>query len=113
MSNITNGWLEMSHNYDDRKIGNDYVGKVRVSTAGVPDGTQPYETAVCHPEYDNGEMIIVEAYDTKEQAKKGHPKWIRKMTSKKLPTKLVDCQNSYISKLCGPLEFKRNSGVKK
>ena len=87
--------------YSTRKVGRDNFDWGFVSTAQVSDGSKPYETAVCHDRYrDDGNMVIVENYDNKEEALKGHKKWVKKMTAKKLPSKLVDCNNSEIGQLC-------------
>lgn len=102
----------MIGNYNSRKIGRDNFDWGFISTAYVTDGSKDYETAVEHKNYNGGSMVIVESYDGKEAAKKGHDKWIKIMTSKKLPTVLTDCSNSAISNLyeaCGgETEFERN-----
>ena len=99
-------------NYQDRKIDRtDIADDFFISTAKVSDGSQPYETGIAHPEYNDGKVIIVEAYDTKDQAKKGHKKWEKIMTNENLPDQLVDCQNAGIAQLCdafgSSLVFKR------
>jgi len=87
-------------NYEDRCVGrNDYPWGM-VSTARVSDGKRPYETAVAHTDYcDEGLMVIEEAYDTKPDAVAGHARWVKKMTAKKLPNKLVDCSNSGVQSM--------------
>ncbi|MDY6893925.1 MAG: hypothetical protein SVO01_00680 [Thermotogota bacterium] len=77
-----------------------------VSTIQVFDGSQPYETAISHMDYNDGKWIIVQAYDTLKEAKKGHDQWIEKMTSSKLPKELTDCCNSYIS------QYGKSLGIK-
>ena len=85
-------------NYEDRKVGRDDFPWGFISTAKVSDGNRPYETAVAHDKYrDDGRLVIVEAYNTKQAAIKGHDKWIKTMTSKKLPKTLTDCQNAGVS----------------
>lgn len=85
-------------NYDDRKVSEPYhKDRLFVSTAKVSDGSKPYETAVAHPRYNGGDLVIVEAYSSKAAADLGHKKWIKKMSGKRLPKKLVDCANSEIS----------------
>lgn len=71
-----------------------------VSTAYVTDASQPYETAVKHREYNDGKIVIVEGYDTKNEAALGHERWVAAMTADQLPEKLVDCGSSEISLLC-------------
>ena len=88
-------------NYDQRVVDRYEEGEVVVDTASVSDGSQPYETGICHPEYNDGDWVIVEAYDTKEEAQEGHIKWVYKMTDKNLPTRLTDCCNAGIAQLFG------------
>lgn len=84
----------MANNYDDRKVGRFEEGRVLVSTAEVCDGDKPFETAVRHPEYNGGDYIIVEAYDTRTLAETGHAAWVERMTSDALPHSLTDCNNA-------------------
>jgi hypothetical protein len=88
-----------AENYDDRKIGrwDSEDGESMVSTAEVTDGRKPYETAVQTPDYNDGQMIIVECYDDKEDAKLGHEKWLAMVLEDKLPLVLTDCCNASIS----------------
>lgn len=102
-------------NYEDRVIGlwdND-DNSMMVSTAAVSDGREPFETAVAHPSYNNGKMIIVECYSTEEDAAAGHKKWLGLMRFDKLPLTLVDCGNSEISQLIdaidGDMAFEKNT----
>jgi hypothetical protein len=74
-----------------------------VDTARVSDGEKPYETAFQHPEYNDGKMIIVEAYDTKEKAQTGHERWLKVMTEGPLPDALTDCCNAGVAVFCEAL----------
>ncbi|KKL84505.1 hypothetical protein LCGC14_1964080 [marine sediment metagenome] len=100
-------------NYKDRKIGrwDSEDGLKTVSTCSVSDGREPFETAVQHPAYNNGKMVIVECYSTKKDAIKGHNRWLKLVLKSILPNTLVDCQNSKISQMCGTcgcqMSFKR------
>lgn len=85
------------NDYEDRKIAKNSYDWGFISTARVTDGRQPYETAVKHPGYRDGEIVIVEAYDDPETARAGHEKWVGIM--KNPPDELTDCNNSYISQL--------------
>ena len=99
-------FLDMGGTYDERcveRYDDENVG-LMVSTASVNDGSHPYETAVAHPEYNDGDMVIVEAYDTKKDAKAGHERWVTAMTAKELPERLVDCANSEVSQLRGAVD---------
>ena len=92
-------------NYEDRVVGH-YDGKngLVVDTCRVSDGAKLYETAIEHPEYHDGKWVIVEAYDTPDEALFGHGKWMQIMTRKILPTELVDCANSTISQMLGAVD---------
>lgn len=99
--------FDMIGNYEERKVARYEKDGLFISTAMVTDGDDPYETAVAHPQYNDGIMVIVESYPTKAAAKRGHAKWLKRMTAKRLPKQLVDCRNSWASKLCGDLVFER------
>ena len=92
-------FVGMSASYESRKVSRNEFSWGFISTAGVSDGHQPYETAVCHNGYThNGErsgMCIVEAYSTIEEAKLGHKKWLKIMQDNP-PEKLIDCKNAGI-----------------
>lgn len=83
---------------EERKVAGHVIGEVLISTMEVYDGEKPFETAVGHPEYNEGKVVIVQAHDAREKAIKGHEKWKKKMTSPKLPAALKDCSNSFIKK---------------
>jgi hypothetical protein len=96
-------FLKDIENYEDRLVdrhesmaGEEYL---IVSTCRVSDGAQPYETAVSHDDYSDGDWIVVEAYSLKKHAQRGHNRWVKKMTTDPLPKVLKDCTNSEISKL--------------
>lgn len=76
--------------YEQRKIGRFDADWGFVSTAYVNDADKPYETAVKHRDYNGGKMVIVEPYDTREEALAGHGRWTAAMTGPALPDKLVD-----------------------
>lgn len=93
------GFLDMANNYDQRKVDCFEKGDLVVGTVAVSDGKQPYETGVQHPAYNDGKWVIVEGYDTKEDAQAGHDRWVEKMTSNNLPHTLEDCANAEIGQL--------------
>jgi len=97
-------FLSMVGTYSARKIDTYEVGKLFIDTCLVTDSDQPYETAVEHPKYNNGDMVIVEMYNTKEAARKGHKRWVKKMTAKELPESLKDVSTSTTGKLCRMFE---------
>lgn len=89
-------FLDMAGNYESRKVAWYDDAVLMVSTTRVTDGRQPYETAVQHERY-GPHMVIVEAYDTREEVEKGHAVWVERMTAEDLPKKLHDCGNSAIA----------------
>jgi hypothetical protein len=87
-------------NHEARRVDNTVLdGSTTIDTCKVSDGKQPYETGIECPKYNNGNWVIVEAYDTKEEAQAGHNKWVGIMSSDKQPDKLVDCRNAHITDL--------------
>jgi hypothetical protein len=101
------GFLQDWGNYADRKVGRDSYPHGWISTAAVSDGAKPYETAVNDSRYSraNGEkeMVIVDAYDTIEDARAGHAKWLAAMTADAPPLYLDDCFNSEVGRLAASL----------
>ena len=92
-------FFDMFDNYEERAVDHFEEGEIVIDTAAVTDSMQPFETGVCHPNYNNGDWVIVEMYDTKEGAQRGHGKWVKKMTSKKLPTSIKDVSSATIANL--------------
>lgn len=84
------GLFGMMGNYESRCVDRyqDDDNGIAISTAVVTDSSKPYETAVAHPQYNDGKWIVVELYDTKKEAQTGHDKWTKIMTSSKLPTQI-------------------------
>jgi hypothetical protein len=105
VSNIF-GFLNDMGNYQDRVVGryDSPSGHLMVSTARVSDGRDPIETAVRHPDYNDGEIVIVESYITDKTAKEGHVRWVRRMTKSKLPKALVDCCNSEVQSILASMD---------
>jgi len=83
-------FLNMFGNYEDRKVDRFEKDDIIVSTAFVTDTGFDYETAVSHPQYNSGKFIIVEQYETEEEAQIGHNKWVNLMTTDNLPEQLID-----------------------
>jgi len=91
------GFMDMADNYGERKVARYEEGVVMVDTCAVTDSDQPYETAVAHPLYNNGDIIIVEMYDDKAASKVGHDKWVKIMTEGELPNELRDVSSNCIA----------------
>lgn len=104
-------FFSMKDNYEQRAVSRYEDSVMVIDTAAVDDGSQPYETGISHPEYNDGLWIIVEAYATYHQAIQGHDRWVAKMTSDELPESLKDCKNADIvrvfSEIVGDMEYKR------
>lgn len=92
-------FLSMIGNYEERKVDNYQSGFLTVDTCKVTDSQMPYETAVEHPNYNNGKWVIVETYLTKQQAQEGHTKWVTIMTTEPLPVSLVDVSTADVALL--------------
>jgi hypothetical protein len=98
-------------NYEDRVVARDEADGLVIDTAQVSDGRQPFETGVKDPHYNGGDWVIVAAYDTREEAERGHAEWVRRMTDSP-PRVLQDCQNAEIGQMAGDagvtMAFERN-----
>jgi len=105
-------YLTMENNYEDRAIANFEKDKLTVDTCAVTDSTEPFETGIKHPAYNSGAWVIVELYKTKELAQKGHDKWVKIMTTEKLPSELKEISTSEISQFAKAVgcevNFKKN-----
>lgn len=89
------GWQDMIGNYDERKVARDEVNDYTIDTVLVTDRRWTYETAISHEHFDNGDWIIVEGYDTKEDAIKGHKKWLEKCKIENI-VQLTDCYTEQV-----------------
>ena len=90
-------YFDMMENYESRKVANDVVGGAVIDTAAVPDSTEPFETAISSPNYNDGNWVIVELYRTKQAAREGHARWVTLMAGK--PASLTDVSMSGIKAL--------------
>lgn len=70
-----------------------------VRTCSTPDGTRPYETFVKHPEYHAEIAMSVEAYETEEEAKAGHDRWVEMYQQDTLPATIEETCNSPIARM--------------
>ena len=73
------GILTMSGNYDSRVVKNTKRNTFTLDTAMVTDRALPYETAVKHKAFNDGEWIVLEWSKTKEDAERTHDKWLAKL----------------------------------
>lgn len=101
-------FLSMAGNYEQRKVAHTDLGDgAWVDTAAVNDAAQPYETAVQHPRYNDGKMVIVEMYESKTDANAGHERWVATMTADELPASLKDVGTSEVSLFIDALSDKK------
>lgn len=92
-------FFNMMNDYKSRKVDRYEQGELFISTASVSDSTYGYETAVRHPQYNDGKLVIVENYASLKDAKLGHQKWVKKMTAAELPDSLKDVGESKLALL--------------
>lgn len=93
-------FINMFSGYDVRKIAHYEDDDLLVDTCAVTDSAQPYETAVAHPAYGDGRIVIVEMYHTVKEAEDGYQRWIATMTADKLLDSLQDVSTATIASLC-------------
>ena len=97
-------FFDMEGTYEDRVVGRLEEDGLLVSTAEVSDSLHPYETAVSHAEFNEGKLVIVEEYDSKDEAREGHKRWVEAMTGEVLPDKLSDVSGCGIASFVKALE---------
>ena len=86
--------------FEERCVDRYEDGDLLISTVTTRDRGQLFETAVRHPQYCNNEWVIVQEYNTKEEAQVGHDEWVEKMTQDELPKELMDMSTCKIAELC-------------
>lgn len=104
-------YLDMAGNHEERKVANTVIGKTIIDTCRVTDSPHPFETGIEDTDYCDG-WIIVETYDTKEQAQKGHSKWVIAFSGTK-PAQLKDVNTCNIAKFINALGGDVNKTYKK
>ncbi len=82
-------FMGMVNDYDERLVANYDKNGIIVDTVMIADSEQPFETGISHKRYNDGKWVIVEMYDSKEDAQIGHDKWVKIMTAGKLPKTLI------------------------
>lgn len=83
-------FLKMAGNYEERKVARYQEGNLTVSTCRVCDSKFAFETVVAHSAYKEGNFIVVENYNTVEEAEGGHERWVKRMTRGTLPESLTE-----------------------
>lgn len=108
------GFLDMMGNHAQRLVQNTEIDGGEIDTCRVTDSAKDYETGIKHNCYNNGKWVIVELYDTKEQALQGHNKWIGVMKTN--PEYLFDvnqCEIGDLEELVFGNESVRKNGFKR
>jgi len=93
-------------NYESRKVDRHEQDDMFISTAEVTDSTFSYETGICHPLYNDHKVIVVENYRTRNKAIEGHAKWVKIMTSDKLPESLRNVSQAKLAQVLDALSSK-------
>ena len=75
------------------------AGLIVDTCGGINDSDHTYETAIAHPDYNDGKWIIVEGYHTKEDAQIGHEKWVKAMTADSLPAQIRDVSTATVARM--------------
>jgi hypothetical protein len=87
--------------YEDHKkrlVEYTSINGAEIDTCRVYDSKLPYETGIRHQAYNDGHWVIVEAYNTKEDAIKGHQRWV-KLLYNKLPENIVGIDHTEIGEI--------------
>lgn len=98
----------MIGNYESRKVANNEINGAVIDTVAVTDSEQPYETGIKHPNFDNGNWIIVEMYEDEDSAKDGHIKWVD-LFKKGIPKELSDVSTCELKKFFSVGDIKYNN----
>lgn len=88
----------MAGNEEERRVKRYESDDVVVSTVLVTDSEFQYETAISHVSYNNGNWVVVENYETEEEAATGHDVWEKKAKDDALPDVLVDVSGCWAGK---------------
>ena len=91
------GFINDIGTYPQRAVARDEVDGGIVDTAAVSDSSQPYETGIRHPSYNDNNWVIVELYSTKLRAVNGHARWVKIMEQK--PASLIDVSETGLESL--------------
>lgn len=83
--------------YKQRLVENTKINDAVIDTVLITDLDGPYETAIKHPKYNNGNWIVVKTYEDKTKAKEGHKRWVE-LFNKGLPDELSDNSTLFIKK---------------
>lgn len=104
-------FMNMMGNHEARLVANFKSELLTIDTCMVTDSDQPYETGISVSSYEGGKWIIVEMYDCKEEAQKGHDKWVEMLIKEKDPhqlnmivSEIKDVSTSNVAKVLREIE---------
>lgn len=94
-------FFDMMDNYEDRKIDNYQGENFEIDTCRVTDASSPYETAIKHELFNDGKWIVIEEYDTAEEAQQGHDQWVDQLNNTPVDQLVLkDVSTSETAELC-------------
>ena len=70
-------------------------GSIGVSTIRSTDTSAEFETALWHPHYNKGQIVIVEEYETAHEAREGHNRWVTMAQNDSLPSEIEDVSSHF------------------
>jgi hypothetical protein len=97
-------FLNMIGTHEQRVVGNTKINSAVIDTCASPDSSDPYETGITHPNFNDNNWVIVEQYANKNDAAIGHKKWVDLFTGS-LPDTLKDVST------CTLAEFGKQIGI--
>lgn len=74
-------WLDMIGTYEQRNVANYKNDIFEIDTSYVTDRIKPYETAIAHKDFRNGNWIVLGWRETKEQSQRFHDKMVKYFTA--------------------------------
>ncbi len=86
---------ESREEWENRRVSTTLVDDWKVDTSYTPD-TKCFETGIKHPLFNHGEWIIVDEYETREEAVRRHKEWVKHMSTN--PTELTSIQTDEVFK---------------
>jgi len=83
-------WIDMIGTYEQRKVANYKNDIFEIDTVRVTDRRFPYETAIRHKNFNDGDWIVLGFSSTKEEAQEYHDKCVEQFTFSPYPVVIED-----------------------
>lgn len=83
-------WIDMLGTYEERNVANFKNDIFEIDTSRVTDRAVPYETAIAHKDFRNGDWIILGWRKTKEEAQKYHDEMVKYFTDHEHELTFID-----------------------